>query len=334
MKGIAVSPNLLYLACLKTLYHYVEIRYRHVNYPFISSFDDDLEIRFFEDFGLTYRVETDETAYPELKSILNEEEPFLLLCDANVILKKRKNKNNIQIGVCSGIAVVGHGAFGRIIFSQLDKRKQFSDIPYDLLSYSRNFDVLPSSPRNISIHLRDDYVRNQECGKKLNDYETLCHSLKSNLERAISDGGGEEHQYTNRNIECFQNQKAKEKLFLFLESLDGTISDTDVDPGIVNKIFSLKLRMLRKAMVSGTASFNRSEIADSIYALWELNPHDKLQKLHLGFQKSAINFRNIIRKLYFVNDMLGEKEYFLKEIRELLADAFEYEQQLIMAFLA
>lgn len=334
MKGINVSPYLLYLVCMKSPYTFAEVIYNHVSYPFISSFDEDLETQLFEEFNLSYSIFTNELSLPTLKNILNDDEPFILLCDANSVLKRRKNKNNMQIGVCSGITVIGYNALGRVVFSELNKKKQFSDISYNLLSYSRDFEILPSSPFNISIHLHDDYTKNQECRRKLNDYSVLSEILRCNLTKAISEPNWEERKYTNKNLEVFNNQKAKERLLAFLDTLQETISNSEIDQDILNKIFSLKFRLLRKSMISGTSSFNRLEIAESVYALWELNPDKKLHTLYLGFQESAHNFRNIIRKLYFVNDMLDKKEEFLMEIRHLLSEAFEYEYKLISNFLA
>lgn len=265
--------------------------------------------------------------------MLKTEGPFIVLCDANTILKRRKNKNKTQISVCSGITVMGYHSIGEVVFSQQSAKKKFSNINCNLLSYARNFSVLPSSPLGISIHLNDTESSYRECYERMNDVHELYKNLVVNMEATISTNQTYDSNYTNMNIKCYKNKEAKEKILNFLKSLYAIISNNTVDAIILDKVFSLKIRMLRKSMISGTNTYNRKEIAQAIYALYELNSNEKLKNLYIGFKKSAINFRNITRALYFADKRTNEKKLFLDEVIMLFEDAFEFETEIIEEFL-
>ena len=65
------------------------------------------------------------------------------------------------------------------------------------------------------------------------DYSVLSEILRCNLTKAISEPNWEERKYTNKNLEVFNNQKAKERLLAFLDTLQETISNSEIDQDIL-----------------------------------------------------------------------------------------------------
>ncbi len=77
-------------------------------------------------------------------------------------------------------------------------------------------------------------------------------------------------------------ENPKEKYKEYLLSLVEWLNNQNIDSIILEKVFALKIKMLRKSMISGTSTLNRTESADSLHTLNGLNPTPELERLTEG----------------------------------------------------
>ncbi|MCR5600149.1 MAG: hypothetical protein K6G33_05345 [Ruminococcus sp.] len=333
IKGMKVSPHALFLTCFNSLIGFSEMNLSHMKLPMLSGFCDNFEEAFFKEENIEHSIRKDLKTQSQLKETLINEGAFIILCDSNSILHQKMNKATFQVGVCSGITLIGY-KLNNFIFSQLSREKSFSKISAKVLEHSRTFKVYPSAPESISIHISDN-AHFDDLAEKMNTPEYL----KAMVERVISertdDIGGDENSYlTNQQIKVYCGCDGYDHLMQFFESLYDIINDKSVDNDAIKvKIVGLKLRMLRKSLLSGSATFNRSEFADSIYYLSEKCSSDKLRCLADGFKESGDKFRNIARFLYQTESGLcKDANEYVTDVIKMFKNVFNYENEIIQTY--
>lgn len=334
MKKIAVTPQILYLLCPKPLYFFANIRQGNAFFPFLGSFYPDIEERFLKEAGLNYGAESADIEYPEICSILDSEDSRIFLCDADSILRHaRDSGGSPQIGVCSSVVATGHDGCGNIYIPHSTLAKEYEKLSFDLLSYARNRVVLPSSPLATSIWVEVSAEDAKQCSRALNDYDYMLSSLIDQMLCFAKSEKRTPAQYTNNGTNYYTESAAIAELCQFFDEIYKMIDNKRISEEIKNKLFILKLMVLRKSMISGTNTFNRTEIAESIFELYKIAKAPIIKDLYDGFQSSAITYRNIIRMLYFTMKKVDDKEGYLREIRELFDKAIAHEQRIVEKFL-
>ena len=334
MNRIDVNPHFLHLSCCDTLLCFAEVIQNNILLPFVASFYADFEERFLKGQKLPYVLDHNLISIQAMRDELKSGNPFMVLCDANSILRRKKNAANSQVSVCSGITVIGYNFFGDFIYSQYSEKRGFPSISSKLLSYARSFEVLPSSPDNIAIRIEQSETANAGCRYNLSDYDYLLCKVRSCLKNFMEAKSNDTINMTNKSIAFYYGYNAKEKLLDFVSGLTHLLENKCVDPMIIDKVFALKMKMLRKSMISGTSTLNRAEFAESLNELYFLNPTVKLERLVSGFRASATGFRNIVRLLGTVDNNLHQKEVYLSNVINEFQSAFLFEEQLIEEFLS
>lgn len=334
IRGVETTPQLLYLICPKPLYFYSDVSYGKISFPFLGSFYPDIENRLLNETGLNYGIGPSEFNYSEICSVLDNGDPRILLCDADSVMRRqRDSEDSPQIGVCSSIVVVGYDDKRNIYFPHPTLSERYESISFDLLSYARNRIVFPSSPLSTSIWVEANTAEAENCSEILGNYDYAFSMLAKQMRSFAESPKEASAQYTNNGTPYFTENGAVRKLSEFFDSVQQMIGNGCLDEKIQNKIFVLKLMMLRKSMISGTNTFNRVELADSIHALYQIRKSSAVKELHLGFKRSAKTYRHIIRMLYFSSKRLDDKEKYLEETRGLFNEAIGYERRIIYKFL-
>ena len=99
------------------------------------------------------------------------------------------------------------------------------------------------------------------------------------------------------------------------------------------KVIDLKLKMLRKALISGTSTFNRAELAESIRYLGRISGSDQINQLADKCEESGKNFRRISRFLYQSQQMLNEDApKLITNVIEMFQHAFQFEREMIEGY--
>lgn len=327
-----VNPSLMYLSCLDTLLSYAEIRQNHIDLPLLSCFYDDIEARFLTEYGIPFHISNECLSLQSLKEDLRKDKPFIILCDSNSILRKKMNTSNVQVGVVSGITIIGYNILGELIYSQFSKSNQFSTISYKMAAYSRSFHVLPASPMEQSIHLDNDNVI-PEAQALMADYDSIHNKLCNCFQKFLVSDGSPHTNITNRGITGYYDYEAREQLMNYLQSMLPLLAQSTQGTAITDKVFALKIKMLRKSMISGTTTVNRNEIADGLEAFNEVNPSSRLRNLADGFKESAKNYRNIVRYLSTVDNYITRKVEFMDKVIADFYHAFQYESEILESFM-
>lgn len=330
LNRVDINSHFIHLLCFDTLLGFTEIIQNNISLPFVSCFYEDLEERFLKEHNIKYTLDYDLISTVAMKDKLKADKAFMVLCDANSVFKSKMNSQKLQVSVCSGITIIGYNLLGEFIFSQHSKNKDFSSISSKLLSYARNFDVLPSSPANASIIIESV---DKSCQYDLNSYDFMICKVKKSLKNFVEQNDNAPMKITNKGIVAYYGYQAKEKFMEYLLSLVEWLNNQNIDPNILEKVYALKIKMLRKSMISGTSSLNRTEFAESLSTLNMLNPTLELERLAEGFKLSGNKFRNIVRLLGTVDNNLHQKEKYMFDVINAFNNAFQYEEQLIEEFL-
>lgn len=334
VKGALLSPYALFLCCFNTLLSFSAVSVNHMVLPMVSSFHDNLEELFLTEQQLNYRIQTFLKTASQLKEILDTGDAFIVLCDANSALRRKKNKSPFQVGVCSGITLLGYH-WNDFIYSQPGKKNCFSKISSKMLEYSRNFQVYPSAPQSISIHILEgnDLAAFSE---RLYSPEYLKQQLDRMLIRSVNPDAKEESTYlTNQNFHAYLNQEAVGQFMQYLEQLYDLVDGLGTtNKEITTKVIELKLKMLRKALISGTSTFNRAELAESIRYLGRVSRSERIDQLAEKFEESGKHFRQISKFLYQPQKGLNEDaQKLLTDTIEMFQQAFQFECEAIDAYL-
>ncbi|WP_029687963.1 hypothetical protein [Thermoanaerobacter sp. A7A] len=326
LHDIFVNPNLLYLHCFDILTALCYILYKNLEYLFLVGFTENFEETFFKKNNIRYQVTNEVNSMNDMVTFIKNGIPLYILCDINTILTQKIPKDGVQIGVCSGLVVVGVDFPGEVICNQmLPKAKgEFLSIDYSVFSRARTLTMYPSSPQNKCIYLELEENQNITISKQLNDVDVLIERLSRIFSNVL-----------NNNIQMISNVGVigicNIDAFITLKSELKKLGEIDNTPGvareIIDKVFASKMLILRKSMLSGTISFNRYELADALSALYEITKNPKLKKASNLFRESGNKLRQISRFLYMVSSYIYQKEEFVNEIIDILDEVLNIEIQ-------
>lgn len=331
LKNINVSPHLLLLCAIDSLYLFSNIEVNGLNYPFVSCFLENVEYKLFSLFGNTTILQNVNIfSKKDLTKELDNGNAILVLCDANSILKKAKNISNKQFGVCSGLLLIGHKTFSNnILTSNVGKDKEFCSIPYRLLRYARNCIVLPSSPNNMAMKLSSNEFDLQKIKVRLNDENFYLRQVKKWLSSLTNEGNNVKNILTNNGIVCHKDNDAINELLKVFDIATEIYYDEKAEEEIRLKYISIMFKVLRKAMLSGTSTFYREEISRGLLELHTKCQDKRILALSKAFHDMGILFRDVIRRLYAVDELKKSGINYINGLKEKLISIIGTEKNFI-----
>ncbi len=327
LHNIFINPNLLYIHCFNILAALCYIPYKNLEYLFLVGFNEYFEETFFDENNIKYHVTDKINSINDIVTFIKEGVPIYTLCDANTISTLNIPKNDVQIGVCSGVVVVGVDFPTKVICNQIlpQGKCELLPIDYSIFSRARTLRVYPSSPQNRCIYLELDENQTTAISKRINDVDIMMGKLSKCFRNILNDS----------NLLIISNVGVKGicnfGAFYALKSELKVLSEIDniarVSSEIIDKVFTLKILLLRKSIVSGSSSFNRHELADALFALYEITRDSRLKKASVLFRESGNKLRQISRFLYSVGNYTRCKKEFIGKIIDMFDEVLNLERR-------
>lgn len=268
-----------------------------------------------------YQFGNDQEGWSQLSGLIDQDIPVMVLLDSNYVHADRvaRQSDRFYVGSVSVGPLVGYDMEGQLVYMDLKddvSTALFSMAISDFMT-ARCSKCFPYSPDNQCYIIEVD----SDCQNRLNAHmpELLKDALLKTCDYMLNYKGTENDAKGIYGMRLLAGA---------IEDFGGTLAQLDMDEGIINRLFVIKLKYMRQGMLPGSNTFYRDEFGKGIRRAADALKTQRLYKIGDGFVEMGKRWRDMIRLLAVAEYNIKDKHRYLRKLSQSLKAMADREEAL------
>lgn len=306
------------------LFTFQSVKVKNLNLWVAMGSSDNLEEVLLNNLTIKFTKHdfpNDDSGYARMRSFIDDDNPIIVVFDSNYIHENayQKDLNKEYFSNLSSAVLVGYDTDRSMVYLNLkdEKEKDLHEMGSKEFMIARNTKCLPCSPKNICYSIEvDDIFR-----------DNLKGNLKAMLRESINEFCGSMLNSKASNRDKYHGingiNRLADALLEFKDEL--YLNKGIVQEAILDKVFIMKIGVLRGSMLPGSNTIYREEYGKSLEKASLILGNKEIKKIGDGFISIGRDWRKLIRLLANANYKTQEKESFLITVSSILKQISEKE---------